>query len=59
VHPSGARAQGDRNSAFLEAPLHSNHALPVAKNVIDRKFEVDAPDVAWVTDITYIWTAKG
>jgi putative transposase len=33
--------------------------VPVAKNVIDRKFEVDAPDVAWVTDITYIWTAKG
>jgi putative transposase len=33
--------------------------LPVADNVLDRKFEVDAPDVAWVTDITYVWTAEG
>src|SRR5208282_6743442 len=25
----------------------------------EAKFEVAAPDVAWVTDITYIWTAEG
>ena len=37
----------------------STHALPVAENILDRKFEVDAPDVAWVTDITYVWTAEG
>src|SRR5581483_6424469 len=37
----------------------SKHALPVAKNVLDRQFEVDAPNVAWVTDITSIWTAEG
>lgn len=29
------------------------------RNILDRKFEVDAPDAAWVTDITYIWTAEG
>ena len=33
--------------------------LPVADNVLDREFEVDAPDVAWVTDITYVWTDEG
>ncbi len=27
--------------------------------MLDRKFEVDAPDVAWVTDITYVWTSAG
>ena len=43
----------------FKATTDSNHALPVAKNVLDRKFEVDAPDIAWVTDITYVWTSEG
>ena len=33
--------------------------MPIAKNILDRNFEVDALDVAWVTDITYVWTAEG
>ena len=43
----------------FKATTDSNHALPVAENVLDRKFDVDAPDVAWVTDITYVWTSEG
>lgn len=43
----------------FKATTDSNHALPVAENVLDRKFEVDAPNVAWVTDITYVWTSEG
>lgn len=31
----------------------------VAPNVLDREFTVDAPDVAWVTDITYVRTRSG
>ena len=42
-----------------KATTDSKHALPVAENVLDRQFEVDALDVAWVTDITYVWTAEG
>lgn len=42
-----------------KATTDSKHALPVAENILDRKFEVDAPNVAWVTDITYVWTAEG
>ena len=34
-------------------------ALPVAGNLLDRKVEVDAPNVPWVTDITYVWTSEG
>ena len=30
-----------------------------APNVLDRQFEVDAPDTAWVGDITYLWTPEG
>ena len=31
----------------------------VADNILDRQFEVDAPDRVWVTDITYIRTHEG
>ena len=37
----------------------SNHDHPIAPNILDRQFEVDAPDRAWVADITYIWTHEG
>ena len=30
-----------------------------AENILDRQFEVDAPDTVWVTDITYIKTREG
>ena len=31
----------------------------VADNTLDQKFEVDAPDTVWVSDITYIKTHEG
>ena len=34
----------------------SKHGLPVASNVLDRQFQPGAPNVAWVSDITYIRT---
>ena len=37
----------------------SKHGLDVAGNVLDREFEVDAPDKVWATDITYIRTWEG
>ncbi len=43
----------------FKATTDSRHKLPVAPNVLDRRFEVDAPNVAWVTDITYVWTSEG
>jgi len=43
----------------FKATTDSGHALPVADNILDRTFEVDAPDVAWVTDITYVRTDEG
>lgn len=32
---------------------------PKAPNVLGREFTVDAPDTAWVGDITYLWTQEG
>lgn len=37
----------------------SRHKYPVAENLLERKFDVDAPNKVWVTDITYIWTDEG
>jgi len=37
----------------------SKHDLPVAPNLLDRNFEVDGPDLVWVSDISYIWTNEG
>jgi transposase InsO family protein len=37
----------------------SHHPLAVAPNVLARRFAVPAPDTAWVTDITYLWTHEG
>ncbi len=37
----------------------SKHELPVAKNVLNRQFEVAEPNRAWTSDITYIRTGSG
>lgn len=37
----------------------SNHALPVAENVLDQTFAATRPNETWVSDITYVPTAEG
>jgi transposase InsO family protein len=37
----------------------SNHALPIADNVLDRQFAPAAANQSWVADITYIRTRSG
>jgi transposase InsO family protein len=43
----------------FKATTNSNHTLPVAENILNRQFKVEAPDKVWVTDITYIPTDEG
>ena len=38
---------------------NSRHDLPVAENLLNRKFTADKPNQKWVLDITYIWTDEG
>jgi putative transposase len=48
-----------RTRRKFKATTDSSHGLAVAPNVLDRQFDVDEPDTAYVGDITYIWTTEG
>lgn len=37
----------------------SRHDLPVAANLLGRRFTAARADTAWVADITYVWTGEG
>jgi len=43
----------------FKATTNSRHNFPVAPNLLNQDFTVDAPDHAWVGDITYIHTNEG
>jgi putative transposase len=42
-----------------KATTDSKHALPVAANVLDQRFETSRPDQTWTADITFIPTGEG
>jgi transposase InsO family protein len=50
--------EGRRKRRF-RATTDSKHRFPVAPNVLMRDFDVDAPNTAWATDITYVATLEG
>lgn len=56
MHQHGIRARGKRR---FKVTTDSNHDLPIAPNVLNRQFTVEAPDKVWVGDITYIHTDEG
>jgi transposase InsO family protein len=50
--------EGRRKRRF-RATTDSQHRFPVAPNLLMRDFDVEAPNTAWVTDITYLATVEG
>jgi len=42
-----------------KATTNSDHNKPVYGNELKQDFNVQAPNQAWVQDITYIWTSEG
>ena len=56
MQESGLRAKTARK---YKATTDSNHALPIAPNLLERRFDVDRRNTAWVSDITYLWTRQG
>ena len=53
-----AGVQAKQRKKF-KSTTNSNHSLPVAPNLLQRNFTVPALNMAWVGDITYIWTREG
>jgi putative transposase len=43
----------------FKATTDSKHNLPVAPNLLEQNFQVEAPNQVWVSDITYIPTEEG
>lgn len=56
MREGGLRARQKRR---FRRTTDSNHAQPVALNVLARSFEPAAPNRAWVTDVTYVATDEG
>ena len=56
MHQAGLKPVWKRK--FIHT-TNSKHNLPVAANILDRQFSPDAPNIAWVGDITYIRTGSG
>jgi putative transposase len=52
------KLQGKRRRRF-RVTTQSDHALPIAKNIVARDFSCMKPNEKWVGDITYIWTREG
>jgi putative transposase len=48
-----------RQKRKFKATTYSGHNLPVADNILNQQFAVDAPNKVWVSDITYIPTDDG
>lgn len=43
----------------FKVTTRSDHKLPVAPNILNRRFYAEAPDRVWLSDITYIRTQQG
>lgn len=43
----------------FKATTYSNHTLSLYENILNRRFKVDKPNMAWVGDITYCYTHEG
>jgi putative transposase len=56
MREAGLKAKGRRK---YKPTTDSNHSLPVVPNLLQRDFRAERPDMAWVSDITYLWTREG
>jgi transposase InsO family protein len=56
MREEGIRVQTKRK---FKVTTDSNHDKPIAPNLLEREFTVNAPDTVYVGDITYIPTREG
>jgi putative transposase len=56
MRENGLRARQKRR---FTRTTDSQHAWPVAPNLLDQNFTAAGPDEKWGADISYIWTKEG
>ena len=56
MRDNGLRARQKRR---FKRTTDSEHAWPVAPNLLDQDFSTAAPNRKWSADISYIWTREG
>lgn len=56
MRAEGLKAKAGRK---FRVTTDSSHGTPVAPDLVQRDFTASAPNVVWVGDITYLWTAEG
>ena len=56
THLAGIRAGIRAQTGYKKKPGYYSKPSVVVDNTLDRRFAVDTPGRAWVTDITYIRT---
>jgi putative transposase len=56
MRENGLRARQKRR---FKRTTDSQHAWPVAPNLLDHDFAATGPDEKWGADISYIWTREG
>jgi putative transposase len=54
-----AQVRSTRHRRFRVKTTDSNHAHPLAGNLLNRQFEQEAINQAWASDITYVTTDEG
>jgi putative transposase len=50
---------GARRRKRYRSTTNSRHSLPIAQNLLQRKFRVAGKNEVWVSDISYLATAEG
>jgi HTH-like domain len=48
-----------RQKRRFKRTTDSEHAWPIAPNIIDQDFSATAPNQKWGVDISYVWTREG
>jgi putative transposase len=48
-----------RHKRRFKRTTDSEHAWPVAPNLVAQDFQAESPDRKWGSDISYVWTAEG
>lgn len=57
MRAAGLAARKKRRRSLQDTGVRPENSI--APNLLQRRFEADAPDKKWLADFTYVWTGEG